>query len=237
MQKPVSLSYLIEDNAEGRKAAQRLVSVAFSIILVNRLKSDIDNFITIAYAERKYPLIKKEASGDLEKLFVKSLRVVRRLIEEKALRSVAVTIARNGEKPLEIIDQYRIKVKFAEDNSVPEDGTPFQIKLHSRNMLDELARYSSMGVKLPEDGQVFITYETSSPDAIDENSKDFAGIVPYKHDESVLDAMPSKAFGRLDTPYAYVAMKAWSKNILQKKLEISKISSATSNSVFDCTYA
>ena len=76
-----------------------------------------------------------------------------------------------------------------------------------------------MGVKLPEDGnksrknapisgklafvyfsilgQVFITYETSSPDAIDENSKDFAGIVPYKHDESVLDAMPSKAFGRL----------------------------------------
>ena len=65
---------------------------------------------------------------------------------------MAVTIARNGEKPLEIIDQYRIKVKFAEDNSVPEDGTPFQIKLHSRNMLDELARYSSMGVKLPEDG-------------------------------------------------------------------------------------
>ena len=52
MQKPVSLSYLIEDNAEGRKAAQRLVSVAFSIILVNRLKLDIDNFITIAYAER-----------------------------------------------------------------------------------------------------------------------------------------------------------------------------------------
>lgn len=184
---------------------------------------------------------------------------------------MAVTIARNDEKPLEIIDQYRIKVKFAEDNCVPEDGTPFQIKLHSRNMLDELARYSSMGVKLPEDGnkrrenkpnsrtivnffilaQVFITYETSSPDVIDENSKDFAGIVPHKHDESVLDTMPSKAFGRLgkssllfsganatsDTPYAYVAMKAWSKNILQKKLEISKVSSATSNSIFDCTYA
>lgn len=131
---------------------------------------------------------------------------------------MAVTIARNGEKPLEIIDQYRIKVKFAEDNCVPEDGTPFQIKLHSRNMLDELARYSSMGVALPEDGnksrenapisnstfyqffilaQVFITYETSSPDVIDQNSKDFAGIVPHKHDESVLDAMPSKAFGRL----------------------------------------
>ena len=131
---------------------------------------------------------------------------------------MSVTIAREGEKPLEIIDQYRIKVKFAEDNCVPEDGTPFQIKLHSRNMLDELARYSSMGVKLPEDGnkslpnitlwpirhkiyyflaQVFITYETSQPDVIDKNSKDFAGIVPYKHDESVLDAMPSKAFGRL----------------------------------------
>ncbi|CAG5105537.1 Oidioi.mRNA.OKI2018_I69.chr1.g2214.t1.cds [Oikopleura dioica] len=232
-----SLNYLIEDNAEGRTAAQKLISVAFSIICINRLKLDVNNFNMIRYAERKYPLIKKEASGALEKLFTKSLRVVRRLINEKALRSVAVIIAKKGTKePLEIIDQYRIKTKFAEDDCVQDDGTPFDVKLHSRNMLDELSRYSQMGVELPHDAQVFVSYETNQPEIIESKDKDFVGVVPHQHDENILDSMPSRAFGRLDTPYAYVAMKAWSKNILEKKLEISKVTSRGSN-LFDYTYA
>ena len=47
-----SLNYLIEDNSEGRTAALRLISVAFSIICTNRLKLDERNFNTIRYAER-----------------------------------------------------------------------------------------------------------------------------------------------------------------------------------------
>ena len=67
---------------------------------------------------------------------------------------MAVIIAKKGTKePLEIIDQYRIKTKFAEDDCVQDDGTPFDVKLHSRNMLDELSRYSQMGVELPHDGE------------------------------------------------------------------------------------
>ena len=135
-----TLSYTVSNKLDSLQAMKKMVTVALSMILSKRCSFDAANFNQIVFGLNTYPVIKKNIDCVIGRHVQQALHVIYKLIGEQQLKSFSFLLLKSDSMPFELLDNYRFKMKYANDIDQSVLDSQYDIGGQTEAILGELSK-------------------------------------------------------------------------------------------------
>ena len=106
------------------------------MIAKKRFNLQLSDFTEVDIKNRTYPLIRHSAESDLTRALLTPISTIKSLIQKGQLVAFSVLTLKSAEKPLEIEDCYRFKLKYSLEPEL--HGSQFDMSDQVITLLDNL---------------------------------------------------------------------------------------------------
>jgi len=213
---------MVSSPDEAADSMKKLAVVGISMILRQRFGISDENFTLVPFGLETFPALKKRSENKVAQNLCHPLHVIYDLINRRELKAFSLLVLRSENEPLDVLDNFRFKMKYSEDISNDEmslidsqvdiSEQTNTVLVNLRKMLDELG-------EIGEEAFATVVIEQEHSRSVPSNLTDELLSISSSQIED-FKQLPKKKMGQVQSPYSWMSINAFSKRLFDSKVTV-----------------